>query len=110
MGDKVDPLLDPTGLKNNGGPTATIALQVSSPAVDAVPIAGCPSTDQRGNVRPDSGDSAPSACDVGAFELAEIAAARTTNRIASTSLGPDGKREKLAPGRAMKLRAGAESR
>ena len=30
----VDPLLDPTGLQNNGGPTPTIALLTGSPAID----------------------------------------------------------------------------
>ncbi|MEO8392024.1 MAG: choice-of-anchor Q domain-containing protein, partial [Chloroflexota bacterium] len=30
-----DPLLDPAGLANNGGPTQTIALQASSPAINA---------------------------------------------------------------------------
>src|SRR5207302_1659598 len=29
-----DPLLDPAGLQNNGGPTRTIALQPGSPAID----------------------------------------------------------------------------
>jgi len=31
----VDPQLDPAGLKNNGGPTKTIALQPTSPAINA---------------------------------------------------------------------------
>ena len=31
----VDPLLDPNGLQNNGGPTLTIALQSNSPAINA---------------------------------------------------------------------------
>ncbi|MGD0075802.1 MAG: choice-of-anchor Q domain-containing protein, partial [Candidatus Binataceae bacterium] len=34
IGDKVNPLLDTAGLKYNGGPTQTIALQADSPAVD----------------------------------------------------------------------------
>jgi hypothetical protein len=61
-----DPLLDPDGLKNNGGPTKTIALQPNSPAVDLVAQDACPppQTDQRGIERP-QGDS----CDSGAFEL-----------------------------------------
>ena len=72
LGDGVNPQLDPSGLQNNGGPTQTIALQSTSPAIDAVPIAMCPSTDQRGFARPDSEDSPGSACDVGAFELTEV--------------------------------------
>ena len=31
----LDPMLDPLGLQNNGGPTQTIALQSSSQAIDA---------------------------------------------------------------------------
>jgi hypothetical protein len=66
--------LDSNGLQDNGGPTKTIALLPTSPAVDAVPIADCTlsdgttplATDQRGVTRP-----AGSACDIGAFELAE---------------------------------------
>jgi hypothetical protein len=60
-----DPLLEP--LADNGGPTETQALPPSSPAVDAVPVAKCPTkVDQRGEPRPDNGKSV---CDVGAFEL-----------------------------------------
>jgi hypothetical protein len=63
-----DPLLDPVGLSNNGGPTKTIALQPESPAVDLVGHEACPppDTDQRGVERPQG-----SACDAGAFELEE---------------------------------------
>jgi hypothetical protein len=67
IGDGVNPLLDSGGLQNNGGPTDTIALQATSPAVNAVPIANCPPTDQRGDPRPDPGDKS-NACDAGAFE------------------------------------------
>jgi hypothetical protein len=63
--------LDPNGLQNNGGPTQTIALLATSPAVDAIPVSACTdftgtavSTDQRGVTRPQG-----SACDIGAFEL-----------------------------------------
>jgi hypothetical protein len=65
IGDNTNPLLDPNGLQNNGGPTKTIGLQSTSPAVDAVPLAGCPATDQRGYQRPDSQENA---CDMGAYE------------------------------------------
>jgi CSLREA domain-containing protein len=59
-----DPLLDPAGLQENGGSTQTIALEPGSPAIDAAVLANCPSTDQRGVLRP-QGDG----CDIGAFEL-----------------------------------------
>jgi predicted outer membrane repeat protein len=58
-----DPLLDPAGLQDNGGPTKTIALQPGSPAIDAAVASNCPPTDQRGVSRPQG-----AGCDVGAFE------------------------------------------
>ena len=70
LGDGVNPLLDTNGLQDNGGPTNTVALQSNSPAIDAIPLANCPSTDQRGAARPAPGHSA---CDVGAFEFGGIA-------------------------------------
>jgi CSLREA domain-containing protein len=66
VGDNVNPLLDPAGLQNNGGPVETIGLQAGSPAIDAVPLAQCsPTSDQRGDPRPAPGHNA---CDIGAFE------------------------------------------
>ena len=67
--NSTDPLLDPNGLQNNGGPTQTIALQQGSPALDYIPKGqnGCNTTiktDQRGVKRPQG-----KACDVGAYEL-----------------------------------------
>ncbi len=63
--------LDPKGLQSNGGPTQTIALLPSSPAVDYIPVADCTDTngnpvitDQRGVSRPQG-----KGCDVGAYEL-----------------------------------------
>ena len=60
--------LDPVGLKNNGGPTQTIGLLPTSPAVNAIPVSStnsCPVlTDQRGVPRPQG-----PACDIGAFEF-----------------------------------------
>ncbi|MBV9768659.1 MAG: hypothetical protein JOZ32_03735 [Bryobacterales bacterium] len=67
--------LDPAGLQNNGGPTQTIALLPTSPAVNAMPLSPinyCTAldgvtpvaTDQRGVPRPQG-----PACDMGAFEL-----------------------------------------
>jgi CSLREA domain-containing protein len=63
-----DPRLDPDGLKNNGGPTRTIALLRGSPAINAIPQGdnGCATTirkDQRGVTRPQG-----AGCDIGAFE------------------------------------------
>jgi CSLREA domain-containing protein len=54
-------------LRNNGGPTLTMALQAGSPAIDHGGNAanGCPSTDQRGFPRP---DVAEGVCDMGAYE------------------------------------------
>jgi CSLREA domain-containing protein len=60
-------------LANNGGPTATHALLLGSPAIDAVPLAACGlSTDQRGVARPQG-----TACDIGAYEAASTAACVT---------------------------------
>ena len=64
-----------SGLKNNGGPTQTIALLSTSPALGAIPVSPtnyCTladgvtpvTTDQRGIARPQG-----TACDIGAFEL-----------------------------------------
>jgi hypothetical protein len=49
-----------------GGNTDVIALQATSPAVDAIPTGapGCSGTDQRGTSRPQG-----SGCDIGAYEL-----------------------------------------
>jgi hypothetical protein len=62
--------LDPAGLKNNGGPTETIALLATSPAVNAIPTSSCTdldsvpiNTDQRGVPRPQG-----PRCDIGAYE------------------------------------------
>jgi hypothetical protein len=60
----VDPLLDPNGLQNNGGPTPTIALQVGSPARGAGSNPLGLTTDQRG-FGPRTG---PSGTDIGAYQ------------------------------------------
>ena len=70
--------LDPT-LRNNGGPTQTLALLPGSIAIDTVPIEACHitltdasgnpmtiTTDQRGNPRP---NGSKNTCDIGAYEL-----------------------------------------
>jgi len=69
--------LDPAGLKDNGGPTDTIALEPNSEAVEFIPVADCTdqsmptpialTDDQRGDPRPDPGN--PNFCSAGAFEL-----------------------------------------
>jgi hypothetical protein len=41
-----NPLLDPAGLQDNGGPTPTIALLPGSPAVDLVGDEACPPPQQ----------------------------------------------------------------
>jgi hypothetical protein len=62
------------GLSNNGGPTETIALELGSYAIGAIPTADCPATDQRDAPRPAPGYSA---CDIGAFEYAGVVPAPT---------------------------------
>jgi hypothetical protein len=66
-GDKrnTDPRLDPAGLGNNGGPTATIALQSDSPAINAGKSANSPPLDQRARGR-------NGLVDIGAFEFGGI--------------------------------------
>jgi predicted outer membrane repeat protein len=66
-----DPLLDPAGLANNGGPTQTIALRVGSPAINAGDEAACTAPpvnnrDQRGYARPGLGATS---CSIGAYEF-----------------------------------------
>ena len=92
LGDNVDPLLDPAGLQDNGGPTQTIALQSTSPAIDAVPFGGglglCPNTDQRDAPRPDREDIVSiinPACDIGAFESGDILPTPTPTSTGSAS-------------------------
>jgi hypothetical protein len=85
-----DPKLDPNGLQNNGGPTQTIALLASSPAIDTIPVANCPSTDQRGDPRPDNGETT---CDMGAYEFADDNDLGLTNmpgNITTNATSPQG--------------------
>ncbi len=69
--NNTNPMLDPAGLADNGGPTETIALQSGSPAIgfdtDCTDQATPPNTiltDQRLFKRPNS----PTKCDSGAYE------------------------------------------
>jgi len=77
VGPATDPLLDPTGLASNGGPTQTIALQAGSPAINAGDETVCSTTtgtapvdnlDQRGYVRPGAGATN---CSIGAYEYSQ---------------------------------------
>lgn len=73
-----DPMLDPAGLRNNGGPTSTIALLPASPAIDkgtSIGLTGTLATDQRGTGFPRTIDNPAIAnanggngTDIGAFE------------------------------------------
>jgi hypothetical protein len=58
----IDPQVGP--LADNGGPTWTHALLPGSPAIDGGTNDGCPSSDQRGVIRPLLGT-----CDTGAYEF-----------------------------------------
>lgn len=60
-----NPLLIPLGF--NGGPSATVALQAGSAAINAAPAVACPQEDQRGYRRP-AGN-----CDIGAFDSEGVA-------------------------------------
>ncbi len=61
-----DPKLN--SLASNGGLTQTMSLQQNSPAIDQIPLAQCPTTDQRGDPRPDAASPAETTCDIGAYE------------------------------------------
>ena len=58
-----NPLLG--ALANNGGPTQTMKLLPTSPAIDAGMNTDCPATDQRGVTRP---QPVGGNCDIGAYE------------------------------------------
>ncbi len=73
----VDPLLDPKGLQNNGGPTQTIALEANSPAFGAGQNPQNLITDQRGSI----GRSGPGGVDIGSYQ--HTAVANTIKPVAS---------------------------
>jgi hypothetical protein len=88
----VGPLLDPGGLRQNGGPTETVAVEQGSQAIDAgdnvicqaPPPRGLGSVDQRGFVRARSGDTR---CDIGAFEFVDLTVLPTLLNFASEVVG-----------------------
>jgi hypothetical protein len=73
----LNPKLDPKGLRDNGGPTQTVALMAGSPAIDkgtSNGLTGTLTTDQRGFARKVDNTSIPNATggdgtDIGAFEF-----------------------------------------
>jgi CSLREA domain-containing protein len=73
----LNPKLDPKGLRDNGGPTQTVALVSGSPAIDkgtSIGLTGTLTTDQRGFARTVDKSGVPNATggdgtDVGAFEF-----------------------------------------
>jgi hypothetical protein len=80
-------MLDPAGLKDNGGLTPTIALLPGSPAIDAGSnsVPNLPATDQRGFARP---DVAGTNVDIGAFEFQPVQLPPPPS--ASVAFGPAG--------------------
>jgi CSLREA domain-containing protein len=70
----VDARLDPLGLRNNGGPTQTVALLTGSPAIDrgsSAGLTGTLATDQRGSPRTYDNTAVANVSDgtdVGAYE------------------------------------------
>jgi hypothetical protein len=84
-----DPKLGP--LASNGGPTQTMALLSSSPAINQIPSSACldvgsqPLTaDQRGITRPQG-----AACDMGAFEF-RVPVLTLPNTITTSATSPQG--------------------
>lgn len=80
-----NPLLATAGLTGNGGPTETIALQASSPMIDAGSNVGNTdlTTDQRGLTRPVDFPGVPDASggngtDIGALEVQQQCAGQST--------------------------------
>lgn len=80
---RTNPLLDPDGLQDNGGPTLTIALLPNSPAINRItgtPGVAFTATDQRGVARPNRGKA-----DSGAFEAILNTAPEAGNDNATTA-------------------------
>ncbi len=70
------------GLQDNGGNTDTLALEATSPAVDAIPAGapGCGGTDQRGIARPQG-----TGCDIGAYELFQPVEGQQFSEVVGTA-------------------------
>jgi hypothetical protein len=84
---KTNPMLDPAGLADNGGPTQTIALQASSPAINAGDESVCAAPpvnnlDQRGYARPGAGATR---CSIGAYEYNAVPAGPTPTPTTATA-------------------------
>lgn len=77
-----DPALGPL-TTDNGGLTATHALQAGSPAIDLGDSGVCSGTDV--NDEDQRGVTRPAACDAGAFELVDLLTAETTNNAAGST-------------------------
>lgn len=74
-------------LANNGGPTPTHALGLTSHALDVALADACPTRDQRGTQRPLDGDEdGTAACDAGSFELDPDAAPPDTTPPSITNV------------------------
>ncbi|MBV8357741.1 MAG: hypothetical protein JO189_07365, partial [Deltaproteobacteria bacterium] len=93
--NNTNPMLNPNGLQNNGGPTQTIALLAGSPAIDAIPLADCTDqasppnpivTDQRLFPRSDAGETA---CDIGAYEVQDKPFLPFSRFTGSLKIDPD---------------------
>ena len=82
--NNIDPKLDPNGLRDNRGPTPTIALLPGSPAIGAAVACPPPTTDQRGIIRPQGGS-----CDSGAYEFVDQTPPQITPNVVGT-LGNNG--------------------
>jgi len=83
-------------LTENGGNTYTHALSVDSPALDAIPLENCKNAseinfprDQRGTLRQDSH------CDIGAYEMGEVIADKSTLDFGNTPIGEQSRKETL---------------
>ena len=75
------------GLQDNGGNTDTLALEATSPAVDAIPSGapGCSGTDQRDIARPQG-----TGCDIGAYELFQPIEGQQFSEVVGTASPREG--------------------
>jgi hypothetical protein len=79
-----DPVLG--SLADNGGPTQTMAVQSNSPAINKIPLASSPATDQRGIPRPQPQGGLS---DIGAYELVTRPAILTQPQSQTIAQGSD---------------------